>query len=57
MAAHGEAMEVDLKAGTARNPATGAAVPIEPISAYALSILYAGGIKPLMLSLEGGHSA
>lgn len=53
VAAQGEPLEIDLEKAEARNLKTGLCVPIEPVSPYALRILDAGGIKPLMLGLAG----
>ena len=52
LGATGDPLAVDLRAGTVTNTATGQCFAIEPISAYALSILDAGGIKPLMKAQE-----
>ena len=49
----GDRLSVDLASGAVTNLETGRTFAIEPISDYALSILDAGGIKPLMLSREG----
>ncbi len=49
----GDRLSVDLASGAVTNLETGREFAIEPISDYALSILDAGGIKPLMLSREG----
>lgn len=49
---HGQALRVQLVEGTAENLASGISAVIEPISEYALRILDAGGIKPLMKAQE-----
>lgn len=49
---HGETLRVHLDEGTAANLSSGASAGIEPISQYALRILDAGGIKPLMMLQE-----
>ncbi len=54
VAAQGEELEVDLERAELRNPKSGLAVPIEPVGDYAMRILDAGGIKPLMLA-EGSR--
>lgn len=52
LGAAGDTLRVDLAQGTVTNTGTGNSFPIEPISDYALSILDAGGIKPLMMKRE-----
>lgn len=49
----GDELVVDLSAATITNRSNGAVFAIQPISDYALSILDAGGIKPLMRAREG----
>lgn len=48
LAADGEALQIDLARQTAANLDTGAEAAIEPVSEYAMRILDAGGIKPLL---------
>lgn len=50
VAAQGQTLEVDLERRQLRNAQTGLSAQAEPISDYALRILDAGGIKPLMLA-------
>ncbi len=50
--AHGEPLRVQLEEGTAVNLSSGISAQIESISQYALRILDAGGIKPLMKAQE-----
>ncbi len=52
VAFHGDTLLIDLEAGTVRNQKTGVTATLEPISEYALKILDAGGIKPLMRALD-----
>lgn len=52
VATQGDVLEVSMKRGTVRNQRTGKEASIEPVSDYALSILRAGGIKPLMRNLD-----
>ncbi|MHC1786104.1 MAG: 3-isopropylmalate dehydratase small subunit [Christensenellales bacterium] len=52
VAAKGQRLQVDLRAGAITNLDTGISSPVEPISDYAMSILDAGGIKALMLTRE-----
>lgn len=50
--AQGQQLKVDLAKGQISNLDSGLTADIEPISDYALRILDAGGIKPLMLQQE-----
>lgn len=50
IAQHGTELLVDMDERTATNLATGKSATIEPISDYAMEILNAGGIKPLLRS-------
>lgn len=54
----GDRLTVDLAAGVVMNETRGERYQAEPLSAYALTLLEAGGIKPLMRArLEGGPVA
>lgn len=49
----GDRLSVDLAAGRVVNAATGAALSVQPLSPYVLSILEHGGIKPLIRRERG----
>jgi len=53
IAGAGECIEIDLARGVAENCSTGKVAAIETISGYAMKILAAGGIKPLMMEEDG----
>ncbi|HEY8395787.1 MAG TPA: 3-isopropylmalate dehydratase small subunit [Bacilli bacterium] len=48
IAVHGDELVIDMDRELAINSRTGKSAPIEPISEYAMKILNAGGIKPLL---------
>jgi 3-isopropylmalate/(R)-2-methylmalate dehydratase small subunit len=48
IAQKGAILVIDMDRQIAENPETGKQVEIEPISEYAMKILKAGGIKPLL---------
>ncbi|HSK69094.1 MAG TPA: 3-isopropylmalate dehydratase small subunit [Candidatus Limnocylindria bacterium] len=52
IAFHGDVLDIDMEAGTARNRSSGVTAALEPVSDYALKILDAGGIKPLMRAMD-----
>ncbi len=54
VASQGEVLTVDFVSSVVRNEETGVEVPCEPISAYAMEILNAGGIKALFKAKTGG---
>ncbi len=52
----GDVLSVDLKRGIITNMTSGKTAVCEPISEYAMRILDAGGIKPLLLQDETGNA-
>jgi len=51
----GDALAVDIEASLVRNATKNESYPLEPVSDYALNILEAGGIKPLLRAESGGE--
>jgi 3-isopropylmalate/(R)-2-methylmalate dehydratase small subunit len=49
----GDRLSVDLAAGAVINRSTGATVTAEPLSAYVMTILESGGVKPMIRKQSG----